>query len=61
MACFGVIIIIYVSKCLKVELATDKNLWDISNIMQLYVCTTKELKNKAVLSLKQYRMHCLRM
>ena len=47
-AFFGIIIMIYVSKCLKVELATDKNLWDISNIMQLYVCTTKELKNKAV-------------
>ena len=51
-ACFGVILMIHVSKCLKVELATDKNLWDISNIMQLYVCTTKELKNKSCFKFK---------
>ena len=36
--------------------AIDKRLQVISNIKQL--CTTKELKNKGVISLKQYWMCC---
>ena len=52
----GVLVRICVSRCLKEELAlaTDK-LCLISNLKQSY---TQELKNKAVLNLKQYCMHC---
>ena len=53
---------IHVSRHLKEELAwaIDKWLWIISNIMlfKTVIYTTKELKNKAVLNLKQYCMYC---
>ena len=44
---------------LKEELswAIDKPLWLIINTM-LVICTTKNLKNKAIFNLKQYCMHC---
>ena len=47
---------ICISRCLKEELtwAIDKRLWVISNKMFGY--TTKKLKKKAVLNLKQYCM-----
>ena len=49
--------IVHVLRHLKEELAwaTNKRLRVISNIKQL---TTEELKNKAVLRLTQYCMHC---
>ena len=51
-----------VSRCLKKELAwvIDKWLWLISNKMlfKTVVRTSKKLKNKVVLNLKQYSMCC---
>ena len=45
---------------LKEELAwaADKQLWVISTIMFKNIYSTKELKNKDVLNLKQYCLHC---
>ena len=48
-------------KSLKGELfcVTDKQLCIINNIIiKTVIPPTKELKNKAVLSLRQYYMHC---
>ena len=44
----------------ELTLATDKQFQAIINIMLLktIIPTTKELKNKAILNLKQYCMHC---
>ena len=50
-----------ISRHLKEELtwAIDKRLWVISTIMLFKNSkSTKELKNKAVLNLKQYCMRC---
>ena len=40
--------------------ATGEQLWTIRNIIlfKTVTYTTNKLKNKAILSLKQYRMHC---
>ena len=51
-----------ISRRLNEELAwvIDKQLWIISDkmLLKIVVATTKKLKNKAILSLRQYCVHC---
>ena len=60
MSCVGVVC---VSGHLKEQLAwaRDKQIWAINNAMlfkTVIAHSTKELKNKTILNLKQYCMHC---
>ena len=44
----------------RVAWATDKQLWVVNNIVYVIqnTNTTKKIKNKAILKLKQYCMRC---